>query len=99
MGIDIFGWRWRHSAAPWIYRHISVADMPNVLFGRFLMSGVLQVGARGILPCLGGVALTVRFLNGIKNCPIWNELAMDTYEIRIVRKGIKSPDIYSSSHI
>jgi hypothetical protein len=36
---------------------------------------------------------------GIKNCPIWNELAMDTYEIRIIRKGIKSPDIYSSSHI
>ena len=24
---------------------------------------------------------------------------MDTYEIRIVRKGIKSADIYSSSHI
>jgi hypothetical protein len=28
-----------------------------------------------------------------------NEFAMDTYEIRVVRKGIKSPDIYSSSHI
>jgi hypothetical protein len=24
---------------------------------------------------------------------------MNTYEIRIVRKGIKSPNIYSSSHI
>jgi len=24
---------------------------------------------------------------------------MNTYEIRIVRKGIQSPDIYSSSHI
>jgi hypothetical protein len=24
---------------------------------------------------------------------------MNTYQIRIVRKGIKSPDIYSSSHI
>ena len=24
---------------------------------------------------------------------------MDTYEIRIVRKGIKSPDIYSGSHV
>lgn len=24
---------------------------------------------------------------------------MNTYEIRIIRKGIKSPDIYSSTHI
>jgi hypothetical protein len=24
---------------------------------------------------------------------------MDTYEIRIIRKGIKLPDIFSSSHI
>ena len=24
---------------------------------------------------------------------------MDTYEIRIIRKGIRSPDIFSSSHI
>lgn len=24
---------------------------------------------------------------------------MDTYEIRIIRKGIQSPDIFSSSHI
>jgi hypothetical protein len=28
-----------------------------------------------------------------------NEFAMNTYEIRIVRKDITSPDIYSSSHI
>jgi hypothetical protein len=30
---------------------------------------------------------------------IQNEIAMNTYEIRIVRKDIKSPDVYSSSHI
>ena len=32
-------------------------------------------------------------------CPFENESVMNTYEIRIVRKGIESPDIYSSSHI
>lgn len=28
-----------------------------------------------------------------------NEFAVDTYEIRILRKGVKAPDIFSSSHI
>jgi hypothetical protein len=27
------------------------------------------------------------------------EFSVDTYEIRILRKGIRAPDIFSSSHI
>lgn len=46
-----------------------------------------------------GCALTHRAAHrSLPHCTIY-EFAVDTYEIRILRKGIKAPDIFSSSHV